>query len=179
VTEKKEAEVAEEATALEAVAPPPPTQAEYESLKAERDELKDQLLRRRADFENYRKRVERDRNQASRDAVFDALRSILPTLDNLERALAHADEGHSLKEGVELIQRELLVTLENLGLRAHDPVGERYDPELHEALSVERVPGAEDGKIVEVLRKAYYFKDRLLRPALVRVSRSGDGEVVQ
>jgi molecular chaperone GrpE len=172
----------EEATGLDPV--PAPPAAEIESLRAERDELKDQLLRRRADFENYKKRVERDRQQASQDAVASLLKSLIPTLDNLERARAHSDEGDSLREGLELIYRNLVLALESVGLESHDPLGERYDPEFHEALSHEEVPGAEDDTIVEVFRKGYAYKDRLLRAALVKVAKGapsdadGDGNAV-
>jgi molecular chaperone GrpE len=163
---------AAEPTGLEPVAPSLPSAAEFEALKAERDALKDQVLRRRADFENYRKRVERDRQHSAREAIADALKTLVPTLDNLDRARDHSGDGQSLQEGVELIHRDLLAALEGLGLKVQDPMGERYDPEIHEALSLEDVPGAEEGTIVEVLRKGYWLNDRLLRPALVKVAKA-------
>jgi len=157
-----------EPTALE---PLPPTPADVAALKAERDDLKDQLLRRRADFENYRKRVERDRQQTFQDALADTVKALIPTLDNLDRAQSPKTDEAALREGLALIRRELLVTLEGVGLKVQDPVGERYDPELHEALSHDVVPGAKEGTIVEVFRKGYFLKDRLLRPALVKVAK--------
>jgi molecular chaperone GrpE len=169
-----DADETEEASGLEAVPSPAPT--ELEALRAERDELKDQLLRRRADFENYKKRVERDRQQSAQDAVASLLKSLIPTLDNLEKARTHADETDSLKEGLELIYRNLVLALEAVGLESRDPMGERYDPEVHEALSHEEVPGARDNTIVEVFRKGYVFKDRLLRAALVKVAKGGRSE---
>jgi molecular chaperone GrpE len=144
---------------------------QLEALRAERDELREQVLRRRAEFENFRKRAERDRNQAGFEATTAVFREIIPTIDNLERALeAGGDEG-SLRMGVELIHRELLSLLDNHGVTAHDPKGEPFDPERHQALSHEAVPGVSEGTVVETFRKGYYFKDRLLRPALVKVAK--------
>jgi molecular chaperone GrpE len=148
-------------------------------LRRERDDFKDQLLRRRADFENYRKRVERDREQAALEAQAQVLAGLLPTVDTLERALAAApvregDDETSLREGVQLIYRNLMTFLESAGVVVKDPTGEPFDPQQHQALLHEPVPGAADGTIVEVFRKAYFLKDRLLRPALVKVAKGGD-----
>jgi len=169
---------ATEEKGLEGVdAPPlkPLTREEVEALRCERDELKDQLLRRRADFENYKKRVERDRRQASLEATSKMLKSLVPTLDNLERALRAGATEASLREGLELIYRELSATLEAEGLVASDPTGERFDPELHQAVSHEAVPGFDEGTIVETFQKGYFLKDRLLRPALVKVAKGQGG----
>lgn len=156
-------------------APPrePLTREQVEELRKERDDLQDQLLRRRAEFENYRKRVERDRHQAGMDAVAGVLQALIPTLDNLDRALeARGDEG--LREGVELIRRELLGLFEAQGVIREDPTGEPFDPERHQALSHERVPGHAEGTVVEVFGKGYALKDRLLRPALVKVAKGDE-----
>jgi molecular chaperone GrpE len=152
--------------------------AEHQALRRERDELRDQLLRRRADFENYRKRVERDREQAAIDAKAGVLSGLLPILDNFERALGVPTSDAGFREGVELIHRNFLTYLEQQGVVAKDPTGERFDPQQHQALMHEPAPGFEDGTIVETFRKAYFFKDRLLRPALVKVAKgaSGDGD---
>jgi molecular chaperone GrpE len=160
-----------EATGLE---PAPPAAPEVEALRRERDELKEQLLRKRADFENFRKRVERDRDQAGLEAIATALRGIVPSLDNLERALAAEGDEAALREGVVLTQRELQAALEKQGVVIHDPKGQPFDPRTHQALMHEHVPGAEEGTVVEVLRKGYSFKDRLLRPALVKVAKDED-----
>jgi molecular chaperone GrpE len=149
----------------------PPTREEFEALKRARDELQDQLLRKRADFENYRKRVERDRQQATLDAVAAIFRELIPTLDNLERALKAGGGEEALRTGVELTQRELLGLLDSQGVVAQEPVGQKFDPQNHEALLHEPVPGYEEGTVVEVFRKGYSFKDRLLRPALVKVAK--------
>jgi molecular chaperone GrpE len=153
----------------------PLTREQVEDLRRERDDLQDQLLRRRAEFENYRKRVERDRQQAGTDAVAAMLKSLVPTLDNLDRALA-APGGEGLREGVELIRRELVSLLESQGVVQHDPTGERFDPERHQAVTHETVPGHKEGTVVEVLGKGYSYKDRLLRPALVKVAKGDDDD---
>lgn len=148
---------------------------EGEALRKERDDLRDQLLRKRADFENYRKRVERDRQQAALEAAAALMRELIPTLDNLERALQAGSDEASLRTGVEMIHRDLVGLLERHGVTTHDPAGEVFDPTSHQALLHETVPGFEEGTVVEVFRKGYSLKDRLLRPALVKVAK-GDEE---
>jgi len=154
----------------------PPTREGLALLRQERADLRDQLLRKRADFENYRKRVERDREQAAFEARAALLRDLIPTLDNLESALKAGGNADALRTGVELTRRELLGLLEAHGIVAEDPTGAAFDPESHQALSHEAVPGFADGTIVEVFRKGYRFKDRLLRPALVKVAKGDDEE---
>jgi molecular chaperone GrpE len=151
------------------------TREEIEALRRERDELREQLLRKRAEFENYRKRVERDRQQAGTDAAAEVLKGLVPTLDHLDRALESAAKDDPLREGVELTRRELLAFLEAQGVVVHDPVGQPFDPEAHQALSHEPVAGFPDGTVVEVFRKGYSYKGRLLRPALVKVAKGGPG----
>ncbi len=167
-----------EASGLQGVdAPPrePLTREQVEELRRERDDLQDQLLRRRAEFDNYRKRVDRDRQQAGVDSVAAVLKALIPTIDNLDRAL-EAPGSEGLRQGVELIRRELLALLESQGVVRHDPKGERFDPERHQALSHEEAPGHEEGTIVEVFGKGYTYKDRLLRPALVKVAKGDDDD---
>jgi molecular chaperone GrpE len=149
---------------------------DVEALRRERDDLKDQLLRRRADFENYRRRVERDREQATVDARAQILTGLLPTVDNFERALSAPAGGddRALREGVELIYRNLMTFLDSQGVVVKDPTGEMFDPQVHQALSHEPVPGAADGTIVDVFRKGYFLKERLLRPAMVKVAKGAD-----
>jgi molecular chaperone GrpE len=156
-------------TGLQPVEPTP--EQRLRELQAELDAVKEQLLRKRADFENYRRRVERDRQHAWNEASADVLRSLVPTLDNLERALESGGDMAALREGVALIQRELLALLEARGVTLEDPTGKPFDPERHQALSQEVVAGARPGTVVETLRKGYLFKDRLLRPALVKVAK--------
>ena len=147
---------------------------ELEAVRAERDDMRDQLLRRRAEFENFRKRADRDRLQAGFEATTAVFRDLIPALDNLERALGAGGDETALRMGVELIHRELLSLLDSHGVTAHDPTGQQFEPERHQALLHEAVPGFEDGTVVETFRKGYYFKDRLLRPALVKVAK-GEG----
>ena len=143
---------------------------QVEELRKERDELADQLLRKRAEFDNYRKRVERERQAAGLDQVAALLRDLVPTLDNLDRALSTPAAEASLREGVEMIRRGLLAILEAKGVSVDDPRGAMFDPSRHQALSHEPTPGAAEGTVVEVYQKGYSFGDRLLRPALVKVA---------
>jgi molecular chaperone GrpE len=158
-----------EPTGLAAVEPTPAEA--IEALTKERDDLRDQLLRRRADFDNFKKRVERDRVQAEKAAAARVCEGLLPILDNLDRALQASTADSTLREGVEMIQKQILALLESEGVASKDPTGERFDPEIHQALSYESVPGYEDGTVVETYRKAYFLGGRLLRPALVKVAR--------
>jgi molecular chaperone GrpE len=144
-----------------------------EALRQERDDLKDALLRRRSEFENYRRRVERDRGSAATEAEVGLLRQILGTVDNLERALAAGGAESGLREGVELTLRELLGLLVSLGVTALAPVGQKFDPALHQAILHEPATGFEAETVAEVYRKGYTYKDRLLRPALVKVASEG------
>lgn len=160
----------EEATGLTPVEEPVTREA-LVALERERNDLREQLLRRRADFENLRKRVERDRQQARLDATVDIFQDLLPVLDNFDRALEAAGPEASLRDGVEMIRRQIAAILETSGVQAQDPLGQPFDPQCHQALSHEAVPGEKDGTVVEVFRKAYYLGGRLLRPALVKVAK--------
>jgi molecular chaperone GrpE len=162
----------EEATGLVEKAPPD----ELEALRQECSELRGALLRRRADFENYRRRVERDRGAAAVEAEAAILRGVLGTVDNLERALAASGGESGLREGVALTHRELLALLESLGVAVVDPLGQRFDPALQQAILHEPAEGFEPGTVAEVFRKGYTYKDRLLRPALVKVASRGSDE---
>ncbi len=143
---------------------------EVAALRREVAELNQALLRRRADFENFRKRVERDRGTASVEAEAGVLRQLLGTVDNLERALGAQDAGAALREGVVLTHRELLSLLESLGVETLDPLGQRFDPAEHQAILHEPAAGFEPGTVAEVYRKGFRYRDRLLRPALVKVA---------
>lgn len=163
------------ANGLEALPEEPrPVEEEIAALREERDDLRDALLRRRAEFENYRRRVERDRHTAAQEALAAVFREIVATVDNLERALSASGDEDELREGVGLTYRELLGLLESHGVVAVDPQGEPFDPTLHEALLHEPVAGLSEGEVAEVFRKGYSYGERLLRPALVKVAK-GDG----
>jgi molecular chaperone GrpE len=164
-------------TGLEAVEEAPPTAEQaLEALREERDELAEQLLRRRADFENYRRRVERDRHTAAQEALAAIFRELLATVDNLERALSATGGEDELRKGVDLTHRELVGLLESHDVVPVDPMGERFDPAEQQALLHEPVPGLEEGEVAEVFRKGYLFGERLLRPALVKVAKGDDPE---
>src|SRR5260370_24047544 len=121
-------------TAVEDAAPAAATPTEDpEVLRRERDTLREQLLRRRAEFENFKKRVERDRSQAAFEAAAAIFRELVPTVDNLERALASGADEDTLRQGVELSYRGLLNLLEGPGGEGHDPVGRPFDPRIHQA----------------------------------------------
>jgi molecular chaperone GrpE len=162
----------EEASGLAPVEPSPEG-TEADPVRAERDEFKDRLLRKAAEFDNYRKRVERDRAQAGVEAAAAVLKALVPTLDNLERALGAEGGADTLRAGVELTYRDLLAALQAQGVVVEDPAGQRFDPSRHEALLHEEAPGFAEGDVVAVLRKGYSFRDRLLRPALVKVAKGG------
>ena len=151
----------------------PLTREQVEALRAERDELADQLLRKRAEFDNFRRRVERERQTAGLEAVAALLKDLVPTLDNLERALeTRGGDADTVRQGVEMIRRGLLSLLEARGVTVEDPMGEPFDPVRHQALSHEPAPGHPEGTVVEVYQKGYSYNDRLLRPALVKVAKS-------
>jgi molecular chaperone GrpE len=137
----------------------------------ERDAFRDQLLRTRADFDNYRKRVERDRAQMIARASEDALRDILPIIDDLERALAaDADTSDSFHQGVQMIYKQMLDLLARRGLEPIDAIGQDFDPNIHEAVAYEPAAGRREGEIIGELRKGYRIGDRLVRPSMVRVA---------
>ena len=140
--------------------------------QAERDEYLELAQRTQADFENYRKRTAQQAAQAGERAKAGLLREILPVVDNLERALASAGEAEAaLAEGVKLVLADLRGVLARAGVEAIEPVGERFDPTTHEALSTRPADdGAEAGIVVEVVEKGYRTRDNVIRPARVVVS---------
>jgi len=147
--------------------------AELQKLRAERDTLLDRLARMQAEFDNARKRAAREQQDYREYALADAVKGLLPTLDSLERALqAGAAEKSDLRNGIELIYKQLLDALGKLGLRPIPAKGELFDPHLHEAIEMVDTIEAEDHQIIEELQRGYKLKDRLLRPAMVRVARN-------
>jgi len=143
---------------------------EYETRLAEMREI---MLRERAELENQRKRLQRDLEQARRFANEKLLAELLPVVDSLERGLALEGSDYAgLRSGVELTLRELTRIAESNGLKVVDPIGQPFDPERHQAMSM--VPSGEHqpGSVVSVMQKGYVLNDRLLRPALVAVSKA-------
>ncbi len=129
--------------------------------------------RERADFANYKKRAERDLLTMRFNAKVDTLKTLLPILDDFERAMSNIPEdleGHAWLEGVDAIQRKLLQTLENEGIHTLDPVGEPFDPNIHEAIGQDSDTEMESGHVTITLQKGYVCGDRVLRPALVKVA---------
>jgi len=148
--------------------------SDLEKLKAERDELYDRLLRKSAEFDNYRKRIDKERREQADWAAADVLTDVLSVLDDFDRALAvdAPPEAQVYRTGVELIHRQLGEMLRKRGLVAVDTVGLDFDPHMHQAVAYEESPGAREGEVVGELRKGYRLGDRLLRPALVRVAKA-------
>lgn len=141
-------------------------------LLSEKQELTDTLVRRQADFENYRKRIERERQHEHHRGIEGLIETLLPVLDGFERALAaNADPGYdSYRKGFELIYRQLENILAKRGLERIDAEGKTFDPNLHHA--VERIETADyaDGTVIGVLQAGYIFHGKVLRPAMVRVT---------
>ncbi|HET7589360.1 MAG TPA: nucleotide exchange factor GrpE [Solirubrobacterales bacterium] len=137
----------------------------------ERDEYLELARRTKADFENFRKRVAGDVQAAQTRGKVEVAREVIEAVDNLERALEAADgDGAGLRSGVEMVLGGLRETLQRNGIEAVDPSGEKFDPNLHEALSTMPVEGTESGTVVEVMQKGYRLDDQLVRPARVVVS---------
>lgn len=135
-------------------------------------EMRETVLRERAELDNQRKRMQRDLEQARRFANEKLLADLLPVLDNLERGLAlEGVDYDGLRGGVELTLRELLRVVEAGGLKAVGAVGEAFDPEHHQAMAMVEAAGQPAGRIVSVMQKGYLLNERLLRPALVSVSK--------
>lgn len=145
---------------------------ELERLREENEKLRNDYLRSRADFENYRKRMERDKADFRKYALASSIEEILPVVDNLERALeSRSDEsGDDFRKGVELIHKQLGDVLRKLGVSPIEEAGVPFDPTLHEAITREESDLHPPNTVVDVLRKGYVLNDRLLRPAMVRVS---------
>jgi len=166
----------------------PPAAADVTSLAdqiakllAEKSELTETLIRRQADFENYRKRVERERQTEHHRGIEGLIESLLPVLDGFERALAaHADPGYeNYRKGFELIYRQLENILSKKGLEQIDAEGKPFDPNLHHA--VERIESTDypDGTVVGVLQAGYMFHGKVLRPAMVRVTANAGQQTSQ
>jgi molecular chaperone GrpE len=146
---------------------------ELAETRRERDEYLELARRTKADFENYRKRVAKETSEALARGKADLARQLLPALDNLERALAAGKdpEAHrALVEGVAMVRDELHGRLEGAGVEAFDPTGEKFDPQLHEALSTRPAEDTEPGVVLETLEKGYRLNGQVLRAAKVVVS---------
>ena len=148
-----------------------PAEAGVEELRAELRQEHDRYLRTRADFENYRRRVERDRDVAARQAKRGLLLALVDLADGFDRALVHIDESpDSVAAGLHGMQRRLSSLLEAEGVKSFDSVGQPFDPTRHEAMATVRDGGGAPGTVVDEAGRGYLWKDELLRPARVRVA---------
>jgi len=143
------------------------------ALTAERDQLQDLVMRRQAEFENFRKRVQREQMEFAEYSSMEAVRALLPSLDDFERALKAAPEGPESSEfvkGIELVYQRLLESLKKLGLEPIETVNQKFDPHSHHAVEMVENSEVEDHTILDEYQRGYNFKGRLLRPAMVKVS---------
>jgi len=150
----------------------PASTADLWAPRARDADVRERLIRLQADFENFKKRIERERFDHFRYATFELVLKILPALDNFERAMTAARTGapgEALVEGVALIQRQLLTALEAEGLRGMESVGELFDPERHEAVATDLDSPLPPHTVTQVFQRGYFLHDRVLRPAMVRV----------
>jgi molecular chaperone GrpE len=148
--------------------------ADPSELQRQRDEYYDLLLRKSAEFDNYRKRIDRDRQAQSENAAASLVEELLPLMDDLERALKSdvgTEGGEAYRRGVELIQQQLGEILRKRGVRPIDALGADFDPHYHQAVSYEPAEGRREGEIVEEFRRGYMLGDRLLRPSMVKVAK--------
>ena len=145
----------------------------YQTLLAEKQGLYERLLRKQAEFENFRKRTQREREDFLAHATAELIRELLPVLDGFDRAVKHRDPRvpEQFYHGVELIRRELFEALSRAGLKPVETVGKLFDPHVHQAVETVEVPGARDQDIVEEVQRGYKLKHRLLRPATVKVAK--------
>jgi molecular chaperone GrpE len=145
---------------------------ELQKLLAEKEELKNTLLRRQADFENYRKRVEKERHQERHRGAEIIIEQILPVLDAIDRALNTTQGGtaEEYRKGFELVRRQLWDTLSKQGLTKIESVGTQFNPHLHHAIEMVETTEYADGVVVGELQPGYIFHERVLRPAMVRIA---------
>jgi molecular chaperone GrpE len=147
-----------------------PAQTELEQMKAERDRLLDRLARLQAEFENARKRAERERAEFREFATGSVAEQFLPVLDNLELALKSTGSVAQLRSGVSLIVKQMEEVLEKMQVNSVPTMGEAFDPRFHEALGTVERDDLPDQHVAEEIRRGYKIRERLLRPALVRVA---------
>ncbi len=145
---------------------------ELQKIKAERDSLLDRLARAQAEFENARRRAAKEQQDFRDFATVDAIKSLLPVVDSFERALQAKSDPGDFRSGVELIYKQLQDVLTKLGVRPIAAKGEVFDPHVHEAIEMVETPDAADHEVLEEWQRGYKFKDRLLRPAMVKVAKN-------
>jgi len=152
----------------------PAEQQEIENLKREKDELYDRLLRKQAEFENFRKRMEREKTEFAQFASADLMKDILNALDSFDLAIKNAAAetkgGGNMLRGFELIYKQIQDTLTRFGLKPLEAKGKAFDPNFHQAVSTKPTNEVEENTVIEEMRKGYTLNGRLLRPAMVTVS---------
>jgi molecular chaperone GrpE len=146
--------------------------SEIEKLKAERDALLDRLARLQAEFDNARKRAVREQQEFREFAAADVIKNFLPTLDSFERALKAGGDAGDFRNGIELIYRQFQDALQKVGVQPIVAVGQTFDPRIHEAIEMVDTRDVPDHQVVDELQRGYKYKERLLRPAMVRVARN-------
>ena len=163
--ENQETEVPEQASDVQ--------QSEFKSLKEERDNLYDRLLRKQAEFENYKKRVERECSEFVQFAASELMKELLNALDSFDLAIRNAKTDETTLRGFELIYKQLLDTMGRFGLKPIESKGQLFDPNFHQAVTTTPTDGVEENTILEEMRKGYLLNGRLLRPAMVSVATKG------
>jgi len=163
----------EGAAQAESTDPAPALADEIVELRKERDGLQDRLLRQAAEFDNYRKRIDRERRDGSQYAATEFLLELLPIVDDFERALRiDAAGAESYRQGLEIIHRALMEMLRKRGVTQIEAVGTTFDPQLHQAIAYEEDPERRDGEVTEEFARGYRLGDKLLRPAMVKVAKA-------
>ena len=150
-----------------------PADSAAAAVEADLRDFKDRYVRTLADFENFRKRAEREKQDYFKYAMAGVIKDLLPVLDNFDRALEHAEEGDEFHKGVLLIYKQLFDVLRRHGLRVIDEANVHFDPNIHEAVVTEEDPNVPSHTVTMVLQKGYFLHDRLLRPAMVKVATGG------
>jgi len=171
--EQIEREMNEAARAAASDSDPAPAESAAAAVEQDLREFRDRYLRTLADFENFRKRSEREKQDYFKYAMAGVIKDLLPVLDNFDRALEHAEEGDDFHRGVSLIYKQLFDVLRRHGVRVIDEANVRFDPNIHEGVVTEENADVPSHTVVAVLQKGYFLHDRLLRPAMVKVATGG------
>lgn len=146
--------------------------SEFQKLKAERDSLLDRLARAQAEFENARRRAAKEQQDFRDYATADTVKALLPVIDSFDRALQLKSGGGEFRSGIELIYKQLQDALTKLGVHPIPAKGEPFDPHVHEAIEMVETSDVPDHEVLEELQRGYKIKDRLLRPAMVKVAKN-------
>ena len=155
-----------------AVAEPAGADTELQKVRAERDALLDRLARAQAEFDDARKRALKEQQDFRDFAMADAIKSLLPVVDNFERALQSKSDSSDFRSGVDLIYKQLRDVLAKLGVQPIEAKGQQFDPHIHEAIEMVDTSDAADHEVLEEWQRGYKYKDRLLRPSMVKVARN-------